>query len=112
MTICLVIDKIQAFECKDTIKITGSWCMSEWESCRRRLLEQANEFKTRIGKLLSDAKGRESEAEVEALRSRLREMEARVRELSRPGSALDELRQGAGRTVGKLKEVWRKTIAR
>ncbi len=86
--------------------------MSERETCCRRLMEQAAELKSRLAKLLSEAKGRDAEAEVEALRSKLRELEQRVRELARPGSALGDLRQEAGRAVGKLKDIWRKTVAR
>ena len=84
--------------------------MSEQNKCRRVLLEQAGELRDRLRRLMDGGAGRE--AEIETLRAKLGELETRMRDLSRPGGPLDELRQGAGRAVGELKDAWRKATSR
>lgn len=78
--------------------------MSKWDECRAKLLDEAGELRARLGRLLDKGASPESAAEIEALRARLRGMEARLRELSRPGGPLDELRRGAERVLGELRK--------
>lgn len=86
--------------------------MSEWKECGKRLLEQVELLRTRIAKLLADGREQKFETEIEAMRSRLRELEIRIRNLNMTGSAMGELRHGAARAAEELKTVWRKAATR
>lgn len=78
--------------------------MSKWDECRARLLDEAGELRARLGRLMEAGRTEESRAEIEALRTRLRGLDERMKHLSRPGGPLDEIRQGAGRALNELRK--------
>lgn len=86
--------------------------MSEWKEHGKRLLEQAELLRIRMAKLLADGRARKSEAEIEVLRARLRDLETRIRGLGGSDGALGELRDGAAQAAEGLKAVWRRASAK